>query len=734
MNRRRTRILAALAFLCCSMLSVVAEIEQSKNAGSQPIFLDEDLTLSVDPTANTASSVIHLLNPTDKEMTLALCAGDFTTVRTHRGIGTRVLFTQSGATAGQQICDAKIGPGATIELKLELSGFWEAGAAEARLLNRGKAIGSVHAIKFRPAFAVKIVSASPEKPEVNLTRGATFRLTLKNDDPMTYPILATMEIDGVAAIPVPLTLPPSGSAWLEIIMPEEWFNKGGRIKEQLWDGSLSMKFRPPGVANQAGLPERIIPIKAHVSSVGRSWLAFWQYLFALVCVTMGGASSLVLSNWIPNRISRADLKEQLGDLARQTRDLSSRIDSGLRVLLRVERKRLEQMLYSRLIISAELLSVFKRCGSKIEILGKQIELATQLDRAYLSLEHGAGGRPVPTKIGPIERNLAKAADLLRRSDPNPADLDAAKVLILAALDQIGRLDEPDPQFEAGLRNRITPVTASIAAQPPLQSLQTLSSALRQPFISFARFSCATTFQPADYSRIDVVTTQMELIMEYLAYFDATKSPAFPEQSIFVEHLSVETATGLRQGRRLLQEIKENIFRNVVEQALVQGAATIIAEPPPIENGLVKFSIKFQASNLNAAAARGEVECEWDFGHDSLTEAGWEVFHYFPQRKTHDYKVSATFFVNGKPLLDSANRPVVIEKPIHVDNGPSRNVGDRDYAEAVRLVIVLIIALIGLLAGAREQIAKLDLVPAGIAIFMLGFGADTIKNLISPKQA
>ena len=48
-------------------------------------------------------------------------------------------------------------------------------------------------------------------------------------------------------------------------------------------------------------------------------------------------------------------------------------------------------------------------------------------------------------------------------------------------------------------------------------------------------------------------------------------------------------------------------------------------------------------------------------------------------------------------------------------------------------IALVIALIGLLAGAREQLTKLDVIPAAIAVFLLGFGADTIKNLISPKQ-
>ena len=47
-------------------------------------------------------------------------------------------------------------------------------------------------------------------------------------------------------------------------------------------------------------------------------------------------------------------------------------------------------------------------------------------------------------------------------------------------------------------------------------------------------------------------------------------------------------------------------------------------------------------------------------------------------------------------------------------------------------MALVIALFGLIAGAKEQLLKLDLVAALVAIFMLGFGADQIKNLLTQK--
>jgi hypothetical protein len=85
----------------------------------------------------------------------------------------------------------------------------------------------------------------------------------------------------------------------------------------------------------------------------------------------------------------------------------------------------------------------------------------------------------------------------------------------------------------------------------------------------------------------------------------------------------------------------------------------------------------------------------------------------------------------KPVADP--KKFEIKKNISVGGAPKNASADRNLAEGVRLAIALVIALIGLLAGAREQLAKLDVVPAAVAVFLLGFGADTIKNLISPKQ-
>ena len=50
------------------------------------------------------------------------------------------------------------------------------------------------------------------------------------------------------------------------------------------------------------------------------------------------------------------------------------------------------------------------------------------------------------------------------------------------------------------------------------------------------------------------------------------------------------------------------------------------------------------------------------------------------------------------------------------------------------MIAVGVASLGLLVGAKEQLMKLDPLPGLVAVFLLGFGADTIKNLVTRRPA
>jgi hypothetical protein len=202
-------------------------------------IVEKDLTLAVDPGNNTASGLIHLSNPTDKEVSVSLSADDFKSSNGDYGLNTKVLFALATApAAGQQVLEAKIPPSSTIAVKLDLSNFWEAGEATANLCNFGEPVGKLRAAKWRPPFAVKIVSATPDKPELTFTKGKGRQLTLKNDDPMTYPVAVAAEVDGIWSAASRVTLTPSGSAPLELKPRDGWFPASAAIRETIRDGTI----------------------------------------------------------------------------------------------------------------------------------------------------------------------------------------------------------------------------------------------------------------------------------------------------------------------------------------------------------------------------------------------------------------------------------------------------------------------------------------------------------------
>jgi len=57
----------------------------------------------------------------------------------------------------------------------------------------------------------------------------------------------------------------------------------------------------------------------------------------------------------------------------------------------------------------------------------------------------------------------------------------------------------------------------------------------------------------------------------------------------------------------------------------------------------------------------------------------------------------------------------------------RHLRNRKWAEAIQVFVAILPALVGLMAGAKDQVLKLDFIPAALAIIVIGFGSDQIKS-------
>ena len=105
-----------------------------------------------------------------------------------------------------------------------------------------------------------------------------------------------------------------------------------------------------------------------------------------------------------------------------------------------------------------------------------------------------------------------------------------------------------------------------------------------------------------------------------------------------------------------------------------------------------------------------------------------VSHYFPTAGTFDVTVEFRD-ADGEVL---ASDPAITKK-VTVEDERLGWFGERTKIEYSRLGCRLALTVAGLLVGARDELAKLDLIPGIIAVFMLGFAADQIKNILAPTS-
>jgi hypothetical protein len=761
MTNTRIRLVSLSTMALIVVLLIAASAIDGAWAATGPlIFPEKSVTLYVDPANNTAGGVMHLHNDTDKKLNISLTARDFVSLTTHKGLNAKVVFLGPKDSAGQSIFEASIPAKRQFEVRVEVTNLWEAGESETTLYNHGDEIGTIKALKYRPPFNVKLVSASPDKPELSFYKGEAQSLTLRNEDGMTYVIHWRLAVDGDVldgsnkqlAETQMVTLAPNSSASTTVVPKDSWFTLAGFFREETRDGTLTLALRPPGSKSDPGWPVKVVPFKARLNRAPDIWLQFCSYVLILILLLCGGICSLMLSNWVPNQLARAKLKDRLSQLAERIRDLSSRIDSRLQVSLRVARHRLDAELYARKSFSAELPNVFAAVTQRSDALEKLIDQVAEIDQCLRKLEHLYHEGRSPRRLEAAGARLRNARDLLSRIDPPQADIQAAQTLIGDAKGMMEKVDQQETGFAQALLDQLTSLEGirqpSVpATTPPTygygDEYKDYKDVLEELFakVEPLKQDGAGKISGEKYGLLDICVTKMELIQEYVMLyhtFDDDARKRLVDGLDFRTCITAHSFDRLRSAKQIVQQMRERIFpRQILEAIGNEQTRPIIRMEPQTarQYSPMYFSVEFQQPAFNSCAALEEIKCEWDLGHDGLKERGWEVWHYFPMAATHKKPlcVKATFADASGVATLADKRPLVIEKRFEVIRESPREFGDRNTAEVVRLGIALIVALLGLLSGAREQLLKLDLIPAAVAVFLLGFGADSIKNLLVPKE-
>jgi hypothetical protein len=718
-----------------------------------------------------------------------------------------------------------INPGDTIALNANVNGISGASQAEFPILNGNTQLGRLIAFAGDAALNIAIDGdgAAPDKP-LAYTHGNPVVIALKNGDAQSYHLHWVFQINNQTEASDDLEMPLSGSSRILITPSSRPFSTLDWIHPSNKKGILLLSaIAPPNVA--AGLlPTRALPIALVMQPVSPFWSSFWCYFYVVVLLLTGGLFSFLASSMLPNMQKKGDLRAQLQDLADRTSIVSTRIDSYLRVLLRLERSRIKNLIDNApawIPASADPLIL---AAASIDNLSKRLASAERLDELRRKHDQLSATAP-PSVTDGIDANLQAAADQLQSinlSDTMMATVDGFFAKVQATFNMLDdtdalakqiagnvatvmtRLEKMPPNYYADLKDALPGV---FVIADPTRGYSDAKNVVR-PMLFAIDHGAAAIQLALDYAMVRASVPVMPptpaqplaLPAGAPAVPDADAAPAAPavaafqcdhlgeigrqrllkRQCVLIELLGTLSWRALHDATLLVQEMREDTYEeDVLNEISKQGQAEIAFETQkvrPIQP--VFFTIKFKNSRFNEAAALQRLICHWSFP-DGLEEDTWRVCHFFSgyergttppseskqatppqvganpitaspnQAEDAGHKRSRFFGFSTPPIrrdldlyatirgqqLDEAREVPVppLKRTIRIESA-STTERSRFWAEFLRFAIAFGVALAGLLSGALDQLAKLDIIPASIAIIGLGFSASAIKNLLTQSAS
>jgi hypothetical protein len=222
-------------------------------------------------------------------------------------------------------------------------------------------------------------------------------------------------------------------------------------------------------------------------------------------------------------------------------------------------------------------------------------------------------------------------------------------------------------------------------------------------------------------------------------------------------LSTPAIDNLREAKGLLRQLAEGVTEQDIMKALQTGGASIIMDPSVARpDRTIRFSVRFRQPTLNSVAVREVVTCHWTFTDScvgrlsrlrilfvndqeklgktlenlQLPEEGWSVHHYF-EKFVLTGSISVTFYDSkgaAVSLPSEQKWATVLVKPVPERRGSEK--WQRFWVEVTQLGAALLVPLATL---ATTTVNGGSSGTHWWQLFAIGFGSDTIKNILVGKN-
>jgi hypothetical protein len=700
----------------------------------------------------TGSAQFTLTNPGTTAVPLELRAGTFSDETSQAAVaGAKVDF--SALAAGT--LPEKLAPGAEIAIQANVSNANGAGVAAATLFNGAEELGRLPVVDADAPLDVSIGGDGSADQPLVLADGDDAALTLRNLDAEAYPLDWSFQVAGRTLQSGELQLAPHGSSRIEITPTDDLYSWTDSLRPSDRTGTLQLSLHgPPEVAKEL-LPERTLHVNLLMRRLSPARTTMCWHLFVTLILLVGGLLSVVANSMLPNILRKISMRRHLNGLADKIGSVSTRVDPFLRGLMAMERKRVEILLKRAQAWSLSSGEKLDEISAVIDQLSKRLKAVERLDDLRRKLEDSSVSAP-PSITQEIESELRAAGAQLSSLAIAEEDLNAAGVHMNAAETTLESLEDSDSLAqriaanfrELRVRQKLLPNSYYSDMKAALPGLFEL---LNQPFEDPANITRPMMFAidygicalqlAFDYASMRVSTpAAVTLVGGGAGSAQSARDRLIGRHDEMLGLLGTLSATSLRELRILVQEMRENVYeRDVLEEIATPGQAEIALDPQTVRRyAPILFSIRFKDPRFRNAAALRRLACKWDFPNFILDQQ-WKVVHFFQgnEKKRDDNDLEIVVRVEGQKQAggaeneQTAGKPLrsMLRKAIEVQRAEQGSYA-RGFAESVRFLIAIGVALAALFAGALQQLNKLDFLPAAIAVLALGFGADTVKNLLA----
>jgi hypothetical protein len=538
--------------------------------------------------------------------------------------------------------------------------------------------------------------------------------------------------------------------------------------------------------------------------------------FLIVDLFLGACASMLLKLWLPNSRRKLRLKEDLELIGRQIADVSGRVGARPTVMLRVQQKRLldlldPKMTGGRMAVSPDFEDVAKHCEVAAERLKKQLELIRSVDHSAARLACLTGKPLPPSALARIETCMDRIVSLATPIEADEDDLQSVQTDLTQVAVCVDQMEQSNTGIRQFMQERLTELVGFFKPllEPAAQNGTTTAGDLPAPAPAFTGHSGAATalalaleedagdeplsaaarrFQqdlPETFhalqnpkipetisfealAELDSHLYKLSLIRRYLQ-IDPDLSAAEPDHDSpariypqLIDVLRLRSWDAIRTAQILIGQAEQGLYNEDVANAIRDGRLYIWCDRQVIRpNTPVEFALKFGRSTLNHASARDEFRCEWTFEHPSPAPRGWmrrlaawvrrapaepqgtrtmtvpghcwNIYQYFPQAGEHTVKVRLEDWMGAPVTGPKGEATEPVSMTFTVEKRGWDKAGPRLRLEIVSMALALAPALFALLTSAQEQVAKVSWSTALGGVFALGFGVDTLKNLLTTKQ-